>query len=164
VNIKRHRREVEMADLEKIKKIINDPGTSKIVGTVGVDGVPHTALKQTLHLNEDGNIEFVELLESSVSFKNITGSIWFDKKVSILVLGANRESYEITGKVDRILIAGRKFEEIYSKILQDKGFDIAAVVIIIPEKVDNKSAKDKFEEQESTRMFYKHLDRLSIEE
>jgi hypothetical protein len=80
------------------------------------------------------------------------------------VLGANRESYEITGKVDRILIAGRKFEEIYSKILQDKGFDIAAVVIIIPEKVDNKSAKDKFEEQESTRMFYKHLDRLSIEE
>ena len=149
-----------MASIEEIKSIVNDPNTLKVVGTVGVNGNPHIAVKQTLHINEDGNLEYIELLESSESYKNITGSIWFDKKVSVLVYGENRESYEVTGKVDRILVAGRDYEAAYTKILDEKGYDIAAVITIIPEKVDNKSPKDKFEEQEKERLFYKHLDRL----
>ena len=147
-----------MANIDNIKSIINNPKTIKVLGTVGVDGVPHTAVKQSLHINEDGNIEYFELLESSVSYKNVTGSIWFDKKVSIVVIGENRESFEITGRVDRILIAGDRYEEAYKKALEEKGFDIAALIIIIPEKIDDKAAKKKFEEQDSTRIFYRHLE------
>jgi hypothetical protein len=99
MSIKWHRREVKMADLEKIKKIINDPGTFKIVGTVGVDGVPHTALKQTLHINEDGNIEFVELLESSVSFKNITGVSGLTKKFPYWCLGQTEKAMRLQAKL-----------------------------------------------------------------
>lgn len=150
-----------MATMEEIKSIVNDPNSIKVVGTVDIKGNPHTAVKQSLHINEDGNIEYIELLESSESYKNITGSIWFDKKVSVLVYGDNRVSYEITGRVDRILVAGEDYQAAYTKLLDEKGYDIAAVIIIIPEKVDNKSPKDKFEEQEKERLFYKHLDRLS---
>lgn len=151
----------EMASIIDIKSIVNDPKTLKVVGTVGVNGNPHTAVKQSLHINEEGNIEYIELLESSESYKNITGSIWFDKKVSVLVYGENKENYEILGTVDHILVAGRDYEAAYTKALEEKGYDIAAVITIIPEQVDNKSPKDKFEEQENTRLFYKHLDRLS---
>lgn len=152
-----------MASINDIREIVNSPKSVKVVGTVGADSIPHTAVKQTLHINEEGNIEYVELFESSLSYKNITGSIWFDKKVSVLVYGENKESYEIIGKVDHILVAGREYEAVYAKILEEKGYDIAAVITIIPERVENQSPKDKFEEQENTRLFYKHLDRLSKE-
>lgn len=150
-----------MADINDIKQIINDPETVKIVGTVGVDGVPHTAVKQSLHINKEGKIEYVELFESSKSYRNITGSLWYNKKVSISILSKNNESFEIVGEIDRILIAGREYEKVYTKVLEQKGFDIAAVITIIPETVENSSPNEKFEEQEKTRLFFKHLDRLS---
>ena len=46
-----------MANIQDIKHIINDPKTLKVLATVGIDGVPYTAVKQTLHVNEEGNIE-----------------------------------------------------------------------------------------------------------
>lgn len=150
-----------MASINDIRNIVNDPKSLKVVGTVGADGIPHMAVKQTLHINEEGTIEYVELFEASLSYKNITGSIWFDKKVSVLVYGENKENYEIIGKLDRILVAGREYEAVYKRILEEKGYDIAAVVTIIPERIKNQSPKDRFEEQENTRLFYKHLDRLS---
>jgi hypothetical protein len=150
-----------MADINDIKQIINNPNTVKIVGTVGTDGVPHTAVKQSLHLNNDGRIEYVELFESSKSYRNVTGSIWYNKKVSISILSENKESYEIVGEIERILIAGKEYEKVYTKVLEEKGYDIAAVVLIVPETIENNSPKGKFEEQEKTRLFYKHLDRFS---
>ena len=50
--------------------------------------------------------------------------------------------------------------KVYTEILEQKGFDIAAIVTIVPEVVENQSPKEKFEEQEKTRPFFKHLDRL----
>lgn len=149
-----------MTVINKIKNLANDPNTIKIVGTVSVDGVPHTAVKQTLRIRDDGNIEYIELLESSKSYRNITGSIWYNKKVSISLVGENRESYVILGSPERILVSGREFEEIYEKTLAEKGFDIAAVITIIPESVEKNSPQEKFAQQDESRLFYKHLDRL----
>jgi len=152
-----------MANIDEIKQIINDPKTVKIVGTVGVDDVPHTAVKQSLHVNDEGKIEYIELFESSESYRNVTASLWYNKKVSVLILSPDKESYEIIGEPERILIAGREYEAVYTKVLEEKGYDIAAVVTIAPESVENSSPKEKFKDQEKTRLFYKHLDRLSKE-
>lgn len=152
-----------MANIDGIKQIINDPKTVKIVGTVGIDGVPHSAVKQSLHVNDEGKIEYIELFESSESYRNVTAGLWYNKKVSVLILSPDKESYEIIGEPERILIAGREYEAVYTKVLEEKGYDIAAVVTIAPESVENSSPKEKFKDQEKTRLFYKHLDRLSKE-
>jgi len=149
-----------MADINDIKQIINDPKTVKIIGTVGIEGAPHTAVKQSLHINDAGKLEYIELFESSKSYRNITGSLWYDKKVSISLIGENRESYTIFGSPDRILIAGREFEKVYTKTLEEKGYDIAAIITITPEIIERNDPKEKFEKQDSSRLFYKHLDRL----
>ena len=56
-------------------------------------------------------LKYIELFESSQSYKNVTGSIRYDKKVSIAVYGENKESYAIIGKPQRINIAGREYEK-----------------------------------------------------
>jgi hypothetical protein len=150
-----------MGSINDIKQVINNPKTVKTLGTVGIDGVPHTAVKQTLHVNDEGKLQYIELFESSKSYRNITGSLWYAKKVSISLLGENRESYEIVGYPDQILISGREFEKAYAETLETKGYDIAAIVTIVPESVENNSPDIKFNEQDKTRLFYKHLDRLS---
>ncbi len=65
------------------------------------------------------------------------------------------------GSVRRILIAGRKFEQVYRKLREEKGFDIAAVVTITPEEVEDLRPEKKFEEQERDHFFFKHLDRIA---
>jgi len=149
-----------MTNIHDIKHIINNPRTLKVLATVDIDGVPYTAVKQTLHVNEDGNVEYVELFESSQSYRNATGSIWYDKKVSIAVYGENKESYTIIGKPQRINIAGREYEKVYTEFLEEKGFDIAAIITIVPEFIVNQSPEENFAEQEKTRPFFRHLDRL----
>ncbi|HEY8805581.1 MAG TPA: hypothetical protein VIM42_10860 [Clostridium sp.] len=149
-----------MANINDIKHIINNPKTLKVLATVGIDGVPYTEVKQTLHVNEDGNIEYIELFESSQSYRNVTGSLWYDKKVSIAIYGENKESYAIVGIPEKINVSGRDYERTYTKILEEKGFDIAAIITIVPESLENQSPKEKFEEQEKTRPFFRHLDRL----
>ncbi len=88
-------------------------------------------------MDESGELQYAELFEASRSYRNVTASLWFDKKVSVLILGPNREAYEVRGSVRRILIAGRKFEQVYRKLREEKGFDIAAVVTITPEEVED---------------------------
>jgi len=150
-----------MGNINDIKQVINNPKTVKTLGTVSIDGVPHTAVKQTLHVNDEGKLQYIELFESSKSYRNITGSLWYAKKVSISLLSENRESFEIVGYPDQILISGREFEKAYAETLETKGYDIAAIVTIVPESVENNSPDIKFNEQDKTRLFYKHLDRLS---
>lgn len=153
-----------MAQITDIAHIINAPKTIKIVGTVSIDGQPHTAAKQSLRLNSSGELEYVELLESSQSYRNITAAIWFNKKVSVTVFSETGECYEIIGRPDRILVAGREYEQAYIRYLDEKGYDIAAVVRIVPEKVNNLSSRQKQDEQNRSHLFYHHLDRLAITE
>ena len=149
-----------MINIDDIKDIINNPNTIKVVETVNVHGIPHAAIKQSLHVDDEGNVEYVELFESSKSYKNITRSLWYNKKVSILIYDGADKSYEIIGKPVKILVSGKKYEKIYTEILKKKGFDIAAVITVVPEDVENQGSQGKFSEQEKSKIFFKHLDRL----
>jgi hypothetical protein len=158
--------ETNKADLGQLgtgaRQLINNPSTIKIVATVDRDGRPHAAPKGTLRVLDDGLIEYAELLESSRSYKNITGSIWFERKVAVLVIAEDKSAFEITGRVDSITVAGAKFEEVYRNLSESKGFDVAAVITIIPEAVEDLNIKDKFAEQDKNHIFFTHLDRGAI--
>jgi hypothetical protein len=154
--------EKSKTDIGRLSHLINNPSTIKIIATVDGDGRPHAAPKGTLSALDDGVIEYAELLEASRSYKNITGSIWFGRKVAVLVIGEDRSAFEITGRVDSITVAGAKFEEVYRELSESKGFDVAAVITIIPEVVEDLNIKDKFAGQQENHFFFTHLDRIVI--
>jgi hypothetical protein len=142
--------------------IINSKDTVKILSTVDEAGVPHTVVKQSLRVNEDGLIEYLELMESSRSFKNLTRSLWFDGKVSLLFHTRKGISWQIKGTPVRVVICGPVFEENYIRIRKSLGdVDLAAVCFIMPEEIIDETFSTKFKHQETQRPFLKHLDRIA---
>jgi len=150
--------------LQQVKNIVADSGSLKIVSTLNENGSIHSAPKGSLKVNAAGQLEYVEVLESSSSYKNVVRSLWFDKKVTVLVIGAEKRSYEITGNIKRILTSGRYFENSYNAILEKIGHGIAAVIQIDIESVNDFDISKRIERQEREHFFFTHLDRLAVQE
>jgi len=150
--------------LQQVQSIVADPGSLKIVSALNENGTIHSAPKGSLKVNAAGQLEYIEVLESSSSYKNVIRSLWFDKKVSVLVIGADKRSYEITGNVKRILTAGRYFENAYSTILEKRGHGIAAVIQIDIESITDFDISKRIERQEREHFFFTHLDRFAVQE
>lgn len=145
----------------KVIELINNRESIKVLATLDENGAPHTAVKQSLHINQEGQIVYLELLESSRTFKNITRSLWHDQYVSITVNGDDT-SYIIKGKPVRIHICGSLFEQHYTSVRERLGdVDLAAVCIIEPDEVGNQTYRERLEQQEERNPFFKHLDRLA---
>ncbi|MEK4511124.1 pyridoxamine 5'-phosphate oxidase family protein [Paenibacillus sp. FSL K6-2524] len=146
---------------QKVVELINNKDSVKVLATLDGDGVPHTAVKQSLHVDQEGRIVYLELLESSRTFKNITLSLWHDQYVSVTVKD-DESSYKIKGKPTRIHICGTLFEEHYIAVRERLGdVDLAAVCVIEPEEVRNQTYHERLAVQEAGQPFYVHLDRLA---
>lgn len=152
-----------MADIisNELKAIISNKDTLKALASIDKNGVPHIVYKGTLHINEDGNLEYYEILESAQSNKNLVHSIWFDKKVAVNILSADRKSFEIVGKPLKSITAGRYFEEKYVSVREKFGdVDLGAIWIIEPETVKEETFAVRKREEEEQYPILKHLDRL----
>jgi hypothetical protein len=147
---------------KEIKEIINHKDTVKVLVTLNEDGLPHAVVKQSIRFSDEGKIVYLELLESSKSYKNFTRSLWFNQKVVISISGKNGKSYQIKGTPEKIIISGPIFEKYYINIREQLGdVDLAAVCIIDPEELKDESYAKRFSEQESRQPIFKHLDRLA---
>jgi hypothetical protein len=150
---------------EDLKNILLRPGTVAVLATVNPDGTPHAAVMESLRLSENGTLEYLELLESSRSYRNLTASLWFSKKVSIVVATPDGNRSLITGKPTKISISGSSFEERYVQIRELLGdVDLAAVCSIEILDVVEETFTVRFAQQEAERPFYKHLDRIAKKE
>lgn len=149
--------------LRQVKDAASDAGSLKIVSALNGDGTIHSAPKGTLTVNAAGQLEYLEVLESSASYKNVVRSLWFDKKVTVLVIGSDRKAYEIVGTVRRILTAGRQYEDAYKTFLEKRGHGIAAVIQIDIESVSDMAVSNGMERQEREHFFFTHLDRLAVQ-
>jgi hypothetical protein len=147
---------------EKVVYLLQNPNTVKVLATTNEQGEPHVVVKQSLRLGEDGNIVYLELIESSQTYKNLTRSIWFNRKVAVTLVGQDGQSYQIKGTPIKCIVAGKFFEEQYSKIREKLAdADLAAVWIIQPEEVINQTYSQRKAEEEIKHPFYRHLDRLA---
>lgn len=70
----------------EIRELLRDKQTLKVLASVDKTGKPHVAFKGSIDVDEDGNLYYLEVLESSQTNKNLTNSIWFDKYVAINIL------------------------------------------------------------------------------
>lgn len=144
---------------EELKTQINQSTSLKSVTAVLKSGIPHTAYKGSLHVDEEGKIRFFDLLESSKINESLIYAIWFDRYVTVNVLTEDRKSYEIVGKAEKSITQGRYFEEVYKKVKSERDSDLNAIWIIEPLKVREQTFAVRKKQQEEEYPFLKHLDR-----
>lgn len=142
------------------KKLINAPDTLKVLATVDSDGVPHVVFKDSIIVNEDGYVEYLELLESSQTNKNMTYSIWFNKTVAVSVYSGGR-SFQIKGTPYRELITGREFEKRYITVKEKQGEDLAAVWLIEPYQIKEQTYEVRKAAEEKAHPLLRHLDMIT---
>jgi general stress protein 26 len=147
---------------EELKNLIENKNSIKVVSTQDKEGVINSAPKGSLQISADDELTYVEVLESSKSYSNVVYSIWFDKKVSVLVVGENKEAYLIHGHVKKILTCGREYEEYYRKYQEARGFDIAAAVKLTVEDVKDLNLAKGIEKQKTEHPFFSHYDSLAV--
>lgn len=145
---------------EKLISDINNPATLKSVTAVLKSGVPHTVYKGSLHINDDGNIEFNDIFESSKINEALVYSIWFDKYITVNILTEDKRSYEIIGKPLLSITQGKYFEEVYKRLKYEKDSDLNAIWIVEPLELREETFFVRKENQEKEYPFLKHLDRV----
>lgn len=147
---------------EELIDLLRNPETIKVLATIDEFGFPHAVVKQSLQLGEDGNLLYLELLESSRTNRNLVRSIWFGKNVAIAVKGALGGSYQIKGRPVKAHITGELFKTHYLAIRERLGdVDLAAVWVIEPVEVINESLSVRLAEEQLKHPLFNHLDRLA---
>lgn len=146
-----------------IKKLLDDPETVKVLASISREGKPHVSFKGSIHVNDQGNLEYYEIIESSQTNKNLVHSIWFHKQVAINILGKNKQSFQIKGTPVKALIYGKEFEKHYKKIKAERGQDLSTVWIIEPEEIIEETFIKRKTEEEAAHPLFRHLDTLLSE-
>lgn len=150
---------------EEIKQAFRDPATIKILASISREGIPHAVAKGSLSLTEDGQIKYLELLESSTTNRNLIYSLWFEKQVAVTLITKDFKSWQIKGIPVRTLVSGSEYEENYRRAQErNPQNDLAAVYFIQPEEVIEESYAVRKAEEEKKHPLYIHIDRLAREE
>jgi len=148
-----------------VAALLADPATVKILATVDAEGFPHAVEKRSLHLAADGTLHYLELLESSVTNRNLVRSVWFDEKVAVALKGADGSTVQIKGRPIRTHISGPLFQHHYRRLLTEApDQDLAAVWVIEPVEVIDQSLTARKAREDAEHPTFIHLDRLAVTE
>lgn len=146
---------------KEIIALLSSDDSTKVLATVNERGFPHAAAKPFIRVDDDGNLLYLELVESSRTQKNLVRSIWFDQKVSISVSDRGGQSWQIKGKPVKTLVTGPTFLHHYRDVRRRLGdVDLSAVWIIEPEEIINENVFVRHAEEEQAHPLFRHLDRL----
>jgi hypothetical protein len=142
--------------------LLNDPTTTKVLATVDAAGVPHAVVKHSLHLGNDGNIHYLELIESSSTNRNLVRSLWFDGTVAISLVGRDGRTVQIKGRPVKIHVTGPLFLEHYRQLrASDENADLAGVWVIEPDSVIDQDLATRRSAEAARHPHFIHLDRLA---
>lgn len=147
---------------KEIIDLLEDKNTVKLLATVDQDGHPHLVVKQTIRADDQGNLIYFELLESSKTNKNLVRSIWFNGVASIALANINGQSYQIKCKPVKSIVNGPQFRRYYIEAQKELGdVDLAAVWVLQPESVVDQTYPSRRSEEERIHPYFNHLDRLA---
>lgn len=146
---------------EHVTALLNDETAIKALATTGKQGVPHVVVDHTISVDANGNILYLELIETSETNTNLVNSLWFKRKISIHI-AKDDARYEIKGIPVRSVISGPLFEHYY-KITREWGedVDLSTVWIIEPEEISNESYAFRRQKEIENHPLIGHLDRLA---
>ena len=147
---------------EGIVAMINDPYSEKVLGTVGPDGEPHVVFKGSLRADREGLLEFYELIETSITNRNLVYSLWFNKVVTVNIR-SGKESIQIRTVPERVLTAGAEYEAAYRKLREDgRDIDLSGIWKLEPKDVRIQTFATRWEEEDAAHPILRHLDRLTV--
>jgi len=144
------------------KNLLAQPQTVALLTAADANGEPHTVLTDSLHLDSDGHLVYLEYLESSQINKNLVRSLWFKKKISVTLLGTDGANIQLKGIPSHVIVAGPLFESYYRSVRDkiDDG-DLSTVWQIDVLDVIDESWQIRKEDQDLNHAIVAHLDRLS---
>jgi hypothetical protein len=147
---------------QEIREIFADKDSIKVLATSDEHGVPHVVAKGSLSVNDEGDVVYWELLEKTITGRNVTHSLWFDRQVSVLVIAKDGRSFQIKGTPYRTLISGKEYEKFYveAENLNPEN-DLAAVYFIRPEIVREETYPVRLKQQRERHPLYQHLDKIA---
>ena len=147
---------------DELKSLCKNPNTIKVLATTSKEGEVHASYKESIHFNEEGAIQYYELIETSQTNKNMVASIWFKKQVAINILGEDGRSYLIKGLPKKAIISGKEFQKYYEIVQQGNAEnDLSAVWVIEPIDIVEKSYEKRRDEERQKHPLLHHLDRLT---
>ena len=146
-------------------RLLRDPATVRVLATSDPQGVPNAAFKGSINVDAEGRLYLLELLETSRSNRNLVHSIWFGRKVSVALRGAQGESVEIVGTPARCIVAGSMFEHYYRQVRERLGdVDLAAVWYITPLEIRDERFQVRYAQETAAHPLVLHLDRIAKKE
>jgi predicted pyridoxine 5'-phosphate oxidase superfamily flavin-nucleotide-binding protein len=144
-----------------IVALLEDRQTLKVLATVDGEGVPHAVVKGSLRANAQGNLQLLELIETSQSNRNLVRGLWFDQQVAVLIKGQDGRSFQIKGVPVKAHVSGPIFQKHYTEVRARLGdVDLAAVWIIRPDVVIDETPSVRAKEEQAAHPNFIHLDRL----
>ncbi len=147
---------------EELVAMLGKADTIKLLVTTDENGAPHAVVKNSLRLDEENHLIYLELLESSHTNKNMVRSIWFNRQITVAVVGANGGSFQIKGKPLKAIVSGPLFRKYYEQTQgENADFDLAAVWVIEPQEIADQSFSVRRQQEDTRRPYFKHLDRLA---
>lgn len=151
---------------DDVKKILTDPATVAVISAVGKDGNPYSQVPHKIGLWEDGRISVHQLLEKSPLQKNLVYSLWFDKRVSLLLAAKDGSSYHLYLKPYQALVAGRDFTREYQQVLAEFGedADLSTVWLFDVESAVSASYADEQAAEKKDHPYLYHMDHIAKEE
>ncbi|MDR2789113.1 MAG: hypothetical protein LBD06_12375 [Candidatus Accumulibacter sp.] len=144
-----------------VLRCLDDERTIKIVVTSDDDGVPHPAVKESLRA-EEGHLVYLDFIESSRSNRHMTKALWFDGKISVLLLTADRRSFRIIARPLRAVTNTKRFEGYYREAKEKYGLDLATAWILQPLEMSEGTLRKRVGEEAQRRAYFNHLDRLAL--
>jgi hypothetical protein len=146
---------------ENVKSLLKDTSSRKAIASIDRNGELHLVFKGSITIDGDGNIRYFDLNETSQTNKNLTYSLWFNKKVTINVLGEDCTSYQIKGIPIRAIISGKEFEDAYIEVQERRGMDcdLSTIWIIEPTEVKEETFSVRQAEERQKYPLIGHLDR-----
>ncbi len=147
---------------EELKKILSDDSTIKLLATLTPEGEVHSAVKQSIFADEDGNLVYLEFFEKSQTNIDLVNSIWFDKTVSITAVTSDRKSWFIKGKPIRTRVFGKEYEKFYRQAEErDPDNDLVAVYYIKPLEIYEQTYPVQQAQHKAKFPLYVHLDKYA---
>jgi hypothetical protein len=96
-----------------LARLLADPSAIKVLATTDEDGTPHLTFDDTLHVDADGRLVYLEFEEFSRTNRNLVRALWFTKRVAVQVWEPDGRRFQVRGLPYKCLIAGPRYEEYY---------------------------------------------------
>ena len=147
---------------EELRQILSEDSTLKVLATLTPQGEVHSAVKQSVFADDEGNIVYLEFFEKSQTNIDMVNSIWFEKTVSITAVAKDGTGFFIKGKPVRTRIFGKEYEKFYIEAeKKNPENDLVAVYYIQPLEIYEQSFEVKQAEHKERHPLYVHLDKYA---